>query len=1238
MLKRNLKENLNIIVILFCILSYEVSIANVKQEVVLKGKIVNVTTGKPIPFCSINIETSLVGTSTNEEGEFILKVKNIPVKLIISHISFEKKKITLTKEKGSKNLRIKLTPLANILEEVFIENKRRKKDFFAINLARKAINKLKESASKNKFGKAFYRQKSKNDEEYTELSEIIFDTKYTLNGVLDWEIIEGRYALKENKINNKNFTLFSKITKALQPDTDDIYFPLHPQFEQYYEVYKKQTIKNKKGNIIVLKFKPTIKKVPIFNAEVYINEKTKEIYKIKGRVVNDELNLVSFSDKNSEKKGYELSYEISYKKNEALGLVIDYININQEFDFYKKEVKETHTETTSRLIFYEHYLKRAKNRIRNQFARSKSDWEKLNKIGYNHFFWKENPIIKRTPIEDEVIASFEKNNAFESIFINSRNQISFSQKELMKDAYLSKLTAEIKGFNKVKPIEKVYLHTDRDTYFIGEDLWFSGYAMLSENTQNLIASNMMNVDLINQEGGIILSQKVELIGGRVAGTVSIPKDVKSGVYQLRAYTNWMKNFDNDFFFKKNIKIFTNKISERKDKKVSKEFSKTDLQFFPEGGDIIDGLISKVAFKAIGVGGKGKKVRGKVVNDKGIKVANIVSTEKGLGYFKIKPVFGSNYTAFLEDGTMYNLPKVVKSGYSIFANNLSKRSVRLRVQATKDLLSSSFYVVGQMNHRKYFQGKYKFGGKLAVEVEVPKNKLPSGVMTLTVLDENFIPRTERVVFVNNKQEILIKTKLKTRNLKPRDKIDLGIEVTDLNGDPVMSSLSISVTNANKFSKNKFSSNIVTNFLLESDLRGYIEEPEALFVNQEKSTLLRLDLVMLTNGWRKLNLETIYKSNYDTITKYKFIEGIQISGMLKDVYNKPLRNKKFKMIAKSLNKIWVYPGFSDKFGKFKIKDIMQYGLIETVFKVYNSNGDLIESKVILDKQNESFGTPKSNFKYSSNKGLSIEEKEFIKQSIVRNELDSIFKIKNGDTWLDEVVVSGKIKKLKEKKKGRPSNYGVEPDDVIYLKNRSENNIFQLINTMVGVNASSNGNVSIRGGSAPLFVIDGFPIPKIDENIRQTSKNDFDLKTGFKKRNTKAPDIISTFNVSDIERIEMLKGPSAAIYGVNGGNGVILIYTKTANLALNDNIELSKHVIEGTSISKEFYIPKYNVKDPINNKLDYRTTIYWNPLLLTDEKGRAKLSFYNTDDSNKIQISIEGLSLYGNTGAYLKTITKN
>ncbi len=1237
MLKRNLKKNLKFIVILFCVLSYRASIANTQREIVLKGKIVNANTGEPISFCSINVETSLIGTSTNEEGEFILKVKKVPVKLIVSHISFEKKKITLTEEKGSENLRIKLTPLTNILEEVFIENKKRKKDFFAISLAKKAINKLRESGKENKYGKAFYRQKSKNDEEYTELSEIIFDTKYTLDGVVDWEIIEGRYALKENKINNKNFTLFSKITKALQPDTDDIYFPLHPQFEEYYEVYKRETIKNKTGNIIVLKFKPTIKNAPIFNAEVYINEKTKEIYKIKGRVINDELNLVSFSDKNSTKKGYELSYEISYKKNDVLGLVIDYININQEFDFYKKEVKETHAQTASRLIFYEHYSKRTKNRIKNQFARSKSDWEKLNEIGYNHFFWKENPIIKRTPIEDEVIASFEKNNAFESIFINSRNQISFSQKELMKDACLSKLTAKIKEFNKVKPIEKVYLHTDRDTYFIGDDLWFSGYAMLSENAQNLIASNVMNVDLINQEGKIILLQKVELIDGRVAGTISIPKKAKSGIYQLRAYTNWMKNFDSDFFFKKNIKIFNNKISEEKDNKVSKEFSKTDLQFFPEGGDIIDGLICKVAFKAIGVDGKGKKVRGKVVNDEGIKVANIVSTEKGVGYFKIKPVFGSNYTAFLEDGTMYSLPKIVKSGYSILANNLSEKSVRLRVQATKDLLSSPFYVVGQMNHRKCFQGKYKFGGKLAVEVEVPKNKLPSGVMTLTVLDENFIPRSERIVFINNKQEIVIKTKLKTRNLKPRSKIDLGIKVTDLNGNPVMSSLSIAVTNANKFSKNKFSSNIVTNFLLESDLRGYIEEPEALFVNQEKSTLLRLDLVMLTNGWRKLNLDTIYKSNYDTIIKYKFIEGIQISGMLMDVYNKPLRNKKFKMIAKSRDKIWVYPGFSDKFGKFKIKDIMQYGLIEVVFKVYNSNGDLIESKVILDTQGESFATPKSKFKYSPKKGLSIEEKKFIKQSVVKNELDSIFKLKNGDTLLDEVVVSGKIKKLKEKKSGRPSNYGVEPDDVIYLENRSENNIFQLINTMVGVNASSDGNVSIRGGSAPLFVIDGVPVPKVVDNDRRTSTDDFG-PTGMKKRSTKAPDIISTYNVSDIERIEVLKGPSAAIYGINGGNGVILLYTKTANLASSDNIKLPSYFIKGTSIGKEFYQPKYNVKDPMNRKLDYRTTIYWNPLLLTDEKGRARLSFYNSDDSDKIQISIEGVSLYGNTGAYLKTITRN
>ena len=128
----------------------------------------------------------------------------------------------------------------------------------------------------------------------------------------------------------------------------------------------------------------------------------------------------------------------------------------------------------------------------------------------------------------------------------------------------------------------------------------------------------------------------------------------------------------------------------------------------------------------------------------------------------------------------------------------------------------FYVVGQIENRKYFQGKYEFGGKLSVSVEVPKSRLPSGVMTLTILDKDFIPRSERVVFINNKHEIVITTKVKTRNLRSRGKIDIDIEVTDPNGDPIMSSLSIAVTDANKFKKNKFSSNIVTNFLLESNL--------------------------------------------------------------------------------------------------------------------------------------------------------------------------------------------------------------------------------------------------------------------------------------------------------------------------------------------------------------------------------------------------------------------------------------
>jgi len=138
------------------------------------------------------------------------------------------------------------------------------------------------------------------------------------------------------------------------------------------------------------------------------------------------------------------------------------MKVDKEFDYYRNDSLKTQVTSTSTLSFFEHYSPDSRKRLGRQFGNNESDWQKLNTIGYNQEFWRENAIVKRTPIEEEVINSFERNSSFESIFFNTRDQISLTQSNISDDIFIQEIEKNILNYNSYKPVEKVYLHTDKN--------------------------------------------------------------------------------------------------------------------------------------------------------------------------------------------------------------------------------------------------------------------------------------------------------------------------------------------------------------------------------------------------------------------------------------------------------------------------------------------------------------------------------------------------------------------------------------------------------------------------------------------------------------------------------------------------------------------------------------------------------------------------------------------------------
>ena len=575
---------------LFILISLSV-VYTQNKPITVTGKVID-SNNKIIKYC--NISNGTIGTSTNEEGEFIFNISQFPAKLTFSHINYETKRITI---QSNENITIILSPKTYILNEISLNNKSQDK---AITLARNAYNKIQGKLYEKKYGKAFYRQKTLNDSGYYEFSEVFFDADFNRNGINNWNLNQGRYALKDGFVNNRNFTYFSRIIKSTQPETDDIIFPLHPNAEGYYDITIDEVIKSNNNEIAILWFKPKKEiTTPIFEGEVYIEMKTSDVYKITGEIRNDDIELIKFSKKNASYKDYSLSYDMSFINNFKKGIVLDYLKIDQSFTYINENKSPQKVKTSSLITFFE-YLNSDEKTSSTKFKNYKGDWKQLDDVAYDKEFWKENPIVKRTPVEEKVTQDFEKNYAFDELFINSRKQIASQQKLISNTPYINELNELMKTYNKKNQIEKIYIQTDKDIYQQGDTLSYFGYHLDGSSHRPIFNQNVVYVDLISLDDKRVITQKIKRTNnGTISGALSITEDMKSGSYKFIAYTNWMRNFDADFFFEKTIRI--NEGS--KMNKVDEE--KTHITFYPEGGNLIKNKTCKIAFKATNFFGEPK---------------------------------------------------------------------------------------------------------------------------------------------------------------------------------------------------------------------------------------------------------------------------------------------------------------------------------------------------------------------------------------------------------------------------------------------------------------------------------------------------------------------------------------------------------------------------------------------------------------------------------------------------------
>lgn len=636
----------------------------------------------------------------------------------------------------------------------------------------------------------------------------------------------------------------------------------------------------------------------------------------------------------------------------------------------------------------------------------------------------------------------------------------------------------------------------------------------------------------------------------------------------------------------------------------------DVQFFPEGGSFISELPNKIGIKAVNPNGLGQDITGKIIDESGQEVLTFSTSYLGMGNFILSPIPDKSYKAIvnLPNGSekTIELPKSQKSGYNLSLNNVDSTKIGVKIFITPDLLNKGdLKLVAHHNGEIYLTSNLPSTRQL-IAVNLPKEKFNSGTVIFTLFSPQNLPVCERLAFVNNN---LDKIDVNIEGLKPiyetRSKVALDLKA-DENGKPAQGSFSVAVTNTAVVTPDvENESNIFTSLLFTSDLKGYIEKPNHYFLKNDVKTRTELDNLLLTQGWRKINWDNIITKKEPYIS-FKPEKSMSIKGSISKG-GKPVANGRISLFSNS-GGFFATDTLSDAQGKFSFDEIIFGDSTKFIVqaRTNKNNKNVTIDLDILPNQlvtaNKNIGDVDINVNTTLQDYLHQSEKFFDEQ------------IKKG--LLNRTIILSEVKVVATKNATPNSqnlNGAGRADQVFTAKDLET--AFSLSQFLQGRALG----VTIRNGMAYSNRTNGGPMSIVLDGMYMGEDYSLD-------------DIV----VQDVESVEVLRSiGNIAIYGSNGTNGLFVITTKRGGGVSTYN-RYSPGIIvyapKGFYNSRTFYSPKYDINP--DRKPDLRTTVYWNPNIVSNAEGKGNLEYFNTDAQGTYRMVIEGIDAFGNLGRKVYT----
>jgi hypothetical protein len=757
----------------------------------------------------------------------------------------------------------------------------------------------------------------------------------------------------------------------------------------------------------------------------------------------------------------------------------------------------------------------------------------------------------------------------------------------------------------LKIIEKVYLHTDRDYYNPGEIIWFKAYLINASSGELTDNSKNLHVELISPESKIVGSQVVRLDSGLGQSDLTLPEHLVSGRYILRAYTNFMRNYGDILFFNKNISIInpndTTKI------KTAEVENRVQLYFFPEGGSLVDNVSSVVSFKAVDASGKGCNISGEIFSSDGNMITTLVSTHLGMGSFVLRPVSGMGYSAVIKTETgesyKFELPKSFERGISIHTSRDVSDNIDLTVKTnsqTLSLLKDTDLILLIKKRNDLLQSiKFRINSPFS-SFRIPAKDLQPGIVQLTLSVGDSLPICERLIFIAEKNNVRLNIESDKKMYLRSDTVSINVDfISDLGFDP-KAFLSFSAFRKGEQLPSNNESTIASWFLLESDIRGKVEDPAYYFDKSNASRFNDLDLLLCTQGWRD------FRWKYDSL-KYLPENGFTLTGRLKRLFSKqPAGEQKITMGLLGNENLVYSDTITGLNGQFTMSGIELSGEAIAWFRVQEGNK---KTRFEIQLDSNSYKPPE----VGNNPNFST----ILRKADTENNTDFYIQNKNMYKLTDtinipEVKVTAKRTFEKDPQKDRiirdRLQYGTPDNEIIITPQvESYSNALEILSGRIpGVTVSGSGlgtNIVIRGagsinkGTPPLFLIDGVPA-SLDE--------------------------ILNIPVFCIDRIDVLKGGSIAMFGIRGGAGVIAIITRTGSRIPENNLlrSVATRKFTGYNNARIFFTPGYDPKASPTEP-DIRQTFLWEPDIILNSGDERAFKFKTAGYSATIEIKVEGIT---------------